>query len=248
MKYKAASGELGAYLTKDPGDGKRHPAIIWLTGGDSNTIGPVWGRSDPQNDQNATAYREAGIVMMFPSLRGGNDNPGRREGFLGEIDDVLAAADYLEKQHYVDPERIYLGGHSTGGTLALLVTEGPERFRAAFAFGPVGDVKLYGGDFVYCDPEDTHQTAVRSPQYWLRDVESKLFVIEGATDGNADSLDLLEHLSKNENITFLKVVGADHFSVLGPVNALIAQKILNDKGQVTNIDLKSTELDRLFPN
>lgn len=55
--------------------------------------------------------------MMFPSLRGGNDNPGVKEGFLAEVDDVLAAADFLGKQNYVDPGRIYLGGHSTGGTL-----------------------------------------------------------------------------------------------------------------------------------
>jgi hypothetical protein len=25
----------------------------------------------------AAAYRNAGIVMMFPSLRGGNENPGK---------------------------------------------------------------------------------------------------------------------------------------------------------------------------
>jgi dipeptidyl aminopeptidase/acylaminoacyl peptidase len=61
--------------------------------------------------------------MMFPSLRGGNDNPGRHGGFYGEVDDVLAAHDYLSRQPYVDPKRIYPGGHSTGGTLALLTAE-----------------------------------------------------------------------------------------------------------------------------
>ena len=34
--------------------------------------------------------------MMFPSLRGGNNNPGSKEGFFGEVDDVLAAADLLQ--------------------------------------------------------------------------------------------------------------------------------------------------------
>lgn len=55
-------------------------------------------------------------MMMFPSQRGGNDNPGKREGFLGEADDILAATDHLEKLPHVDPDQIYLGGHSTGGT------------------------------------------------------------------------------------------------------------------------------------
>ena len=69
--------------------------------------------------------------MMFPSLRGGNDNPGNKEGFLGEVDDVLAAADFLSKQEFVDPNRIYLGGHSTGGTLVLLVAACSNKFPRA---------------------------------------------------------------------------------------------------------------------
>ena len=39
---------------------------------------------------------------MYPSLRGGNDNPGVKESFLGEVDDVLAAFDYLSAQPYVE--------------------------------------------------------------------------------------------------------------------------------------------------
>src|SRR5262245_20517464 len=106
VRYDAAAGKLAAYLTPDPKDGKKHPAIIWITGGDCNSIGDVWSAPEPGNDQTASAHRKAGIVMMFPSLRGGNDNPGIKEGFLGEVDDVLAAADFLAKQPYVDPNRI----------------------------------------------------------------------------------------------------------------------------------------------
>ena len=129
VKYDAAVGQLPAYLSPAPKDGKKGPAIIWITGGDCNSIDDgCWTEGPPANDQSASAYRKAGIAMMFPSLRGGNDNPGKKEGFLGEVDDVLAAADFLAKQDYVDPKRIYLGGHSTGGTLRLLVR--PRRRRA----------------------------------------------------------------------------------------------------------------------
>ena len=92
VKFASPVGPLSAYLSPDPGDGKKHPAIVWITGGDCATIGDVWSPASPNNDQSARAFREAGIVMMFPSLRGGNDNPGVHEGFLGEVDDVLAAA------------------------------------------------------------------------------------------------------------------------------------------------------------
>src|SRR5690242_291499 len=148
VRYDAPPGKLAAYLTPDPGDGRKHPAIIWITGGDCNSIDEgCWKEGLPSNDQSASAFRKAGIVMMFPSLRGGNDNPGVKEGFLGEVDDVLAAANYLAGQDFVDPKRIYLGGHSTGGTMALLTAESSDRFRAVFSFGPVDDVSGYPSEY-----------------------------------------------------------------------------------------------------
>ena len=93
--YDSPAGKLAAYVSQVPDDGTKRPAIIWITGGDCNTIDDLWNPGPPENDQTASAYRKAGIIMMFPSLRGGNDNPGTKEGFLGEVDDVLAAADYL---------------------------------------------------------------------------------------------------------------------------------------------------------
>ena len=137
VHYRSPAGSMSAYLTPHPKTLGKHPAIIWISGGDSNTIGDFWTPQGADNDQTASAFRTAGIVEMYPSLRGGNNNPGFREYFYGEVDDILAAADYLAKQPYVDPSRIYLGGHSTGGTLALLVAEDSARFRATFAFGPV---------------------------------------------------------------------------------------------------------------
>ena len=103
VRYDAPAGKLGAYLTPDPGDGRKHPAIVWITGGDRNTIDELWSEAPPDNDQTAAAYRRAGIIRMFPSLRGGNDNPGRHEGFLGEVDDVLAAVDFLGRQRLRRP-------------------------------------------------------------------------------------------------------------------------------------------------
>ncbi len=52
-------------------------------------------------------------------LEGENDNPGQFELFYGEVDDAVAAIDYLRSVPYVDPSRIYLAGHSTGGSITL---------------------------------------------------------------------------------------------------------------------------------
>src|SRR3712207_5871413 len=42
IRYDSPAGSLAAYLTRDPGDGRKHPAIVWVTGGDTNSIGDVW--------------------------------------------------------------------------------------------------------------------------------------------------------------------------------------------------------------
>lgn len=244
IRYQSPVGKLAAYLTPDPGDGKKHPAIVWITGGDCNSIDNLWKPAPRQNDQTAAAYRKAGIVLMFPSLRGGNDNPGRREGFFGEVDDVLAATDFLASQPYVDPKRIYLGGHSTGGTLAMLVAETTDRYRAVFAFGPGATVQGYPDEYLPFDRSDSREAELRSPALWLDSVRSPLFVFEGTVDGNLGSLQLMARMTSNPSIRFLPVSGANHFSILAPVNERIAAKILRDDGPATNLTFTEAELSQ----
>lgn len=232
--YPAPPGDLAAYITTDPGDGMKRPAIVWITGGDNNTIGDVWSPQGRDNDQAASAFRKAGIVMMFPSQRGGNDNPGWREGFYGEVDDILAATDYLAKLPYVDPDKIYLGGHSTGGTMAMLVGACSDRYRGIIALGLVAAASQYGGMFVYCDPDDEEEMRLRSPIYWMHSVKTPMYVLEGANQGNWDgSIEVMAENNTNPKIKFFPVPGLNHFSVIAPAAALFADQILAGKFEVT---------------
>lgn len=248
ITYPSPVGQLAAYITRDPRDGAKHPAIIWITGGDCNSIGDVWTSEGLQNDQTAAPYRMMGIVTMYPSLRGGNANPGVKEGFLGEVDDVLAAADYLEKLPYVDPKRIYLGGHSTGGTMALLVAESSPRFRCVFSFGPIDDVANYGPDsgFLPIDIYNRKEVEIRSPIYWLSSIKSPVWVFEGTNGGNIGPLLAMKRASTNPNVHFIPISGATHFSTLGLTNELIAKKILSDTGEACSISFTEDELNHLF--
>ena len=100
VRYEAPVGKLPAYLTPDPQDGKKHPAIIWITGGVCNTIGDVWSDAPASNDQTAAAYRKAGIVMMFLAL------------LVVGHDDQLSRLQVL--QRFLDPrigQHVGLGHH-----------------------------------------------------------------------------------------------------------------------------------------
>jgi dipeptidyl aminopeptidase/acylaminoacyl peptidase len=245
--YDAPAGKLAAYLTPDPKDGKKHPAIVWITGGDCNSIDEgCWTEGPPSNDQSASAFRKAGIVMMFPSLRGGNNNPGVKESFLGEVDDVLAAAEYLSKQTFVDPNRLYLGGHSTGGTLVLLVAECSDRFRAVFSFGPVENVVGYGPEYLPFDTSNRRELELRSPGPWLHSIRSPVFVFEGTDRGNLGALQQMARKSTNPWVHFLPVRGATHFSVLAPTTRLIADKILRDNEAASILTFSEEEVNKPF--
>lgn len=229
IDYKSTGNlTLPAFVTPDPKDGRKHPAILWLTGGDTNSLDDFWSPGPESNDQSARAFREAGLVMMFPSLRGGNTNAGGKEYLFGEVDDVLAAAEHLARLPYVDPAQIYLGGHSTGGTLALLTAESSGRFKTVFAFGPVAEVNRYPASLVPVNfaELDKREVELRSPIRWLAGISTPTYVIEGKTPpANTDDFEEICRKSGNPQVRCIPVEGSDHFSVLGRVAKVIAARL-----------------------
>lgn len=234
VKYSGPAGELKAYLGKAPkGARGKLPAMIWIGGGFpvGGMDAAAWEDQDPANDQSAKQYRLAGMIMMYPTFRGTLGNPGHEEGFLGEVDDVLAAIEYLRSVPSVDPERIYLGGHSTGGTLALLCAEATNRVRGVFAFGPTDDVGGYGPEYLPFDLKDDRERAMRAPIRYLDAVRVPTFVIEGDSgNSNLEPLRAMEARSKNPKLTFIAVKGGSHFDILASTNELIAAQLGSAKG------------------
>jgi pimeloyl-ACP methyl ester carboxylesterase len=246
VHYDSPVGKLPAYLTLPPPGGERHPAIVWIHGGPCNSIhASTFEPREPENDQTGSAFWRAGIVTMYPSLRGGNDNPRAPEGFFGEVDDVIAAAKFLASQDFVDGQRIYLGGHSTGGTLALLVAESTDTFRAVFSFGPVANVAGYPPDFLPFNARNPREIELRSPIHWLHSIRRPTFAFEGV-GGNEQSIRAMAQVSSNSLFHGFVLPGADHFSILSPVTALVAQKIVEDRRATDTIAFTEAELNSLF--
>lgn len=222
---------LASFISPDPKNGLKHPAIIWLTGGDSNSLGDFWTQGPSSNDQTASALRHAGVIMMFPTLRGGNHNPGKKEFFYNEVKDVIAAAAHLARQPYVDPQKIYLGGHSTGGTLALLTAEMGAKFKAVFALGPVAEIADYDRFFPQLRlTRQPQELRLRSPLYWLHGITSPTYIIEGTESPNIESLDSLCAQSKNPLVRCTRVKGAGHFDVINQAALKIGASIMKQTG------------------
>ncbi len=247
VTYTSQAGDLSAYLATPPGLGNKRPAVIWITGGDCNTIGDVW--SPDRNGRQSTEYLiDRGIVVMFPSLRGGNQNPGYQENMYGEVNDIIAAHQYLTQLPDIDPDRIYLAGHSTGGTLVLLTSEVTNKFRAVFSFGPVSRILDYdapGGPFpLVFDRSDSNEAKLRSPIEWLESISTPTFVIEGdkAGQGNASSLREMAKAPSSPFVRFVETPSYDHFSILTPACRMLAQKILMDVGPTCQISIDKNDL------
>lgn len=228
--YARGADKLVAYETPIEQDGVKRPAIVWIAGGFDWGIGPsAWSPGEATNDQSAAALRPEGIVLMLPALRGTNENPGKPECFLGEVDDILAAAAHVAARPDVDPARVYLGGHSTGAVLALLAAASTDKFRAVFAFGPVDDPRRYGEDG--CLPAEglaADEYRARAPLAWIGSIVTPTWIIEGVA-GNIFAAKVLGD-NAPKAVQVLPVSDADHFSVLRPGSELVARAILADTG------------------
>lgn len=244
-------GRLGAYITPDPKDGKRHPAVVWAHGGFGDIDSGFWEARPRSNDQSARAFREAGIVLAVGSWRAENDNPGDYELYYGEVDDLLAVRDHVAKLPYVDPRRIYLAGHSSGGTLVLLAAEKSDGFRAAFSIGgdPLFDspesYDRYGG--VPFDYSDDREIRLRSASSFWRSIRRPAFYFEGSGSSSVGLAQWMGDKAAQAGVPFKAFVAmqANHFSILAPVTELIAKKILADSGPSTNIGFTQDEVDAL---
>ncbi len=82
-------------------------------------------------------------VFIHPNFRGVNNNPEATGSEL-VVADILSAVDYAKANSRVDPERIYLVGHSGGGYTALLLAgRTPQLWAGVSAWCPIVDLRQW---------------------------------------------------------------------------------------------------------
>jgi dienelactone hydrolase len=133
VEYRSGKLTLKAWVNRPTEAARKLPAVLFLHGGFAFDQDD-WAISQP--------FRDAGFVVLTPMLRGENGQPGAFTLWYDEVDDGLAAAEWLKKQPYVDGNRLYVAGSSAGGTLALLAAMASKDFRAAASFSASPDQAL----------------------------------------------------------------------------------------------------------
>jgi dipeptidyl aminopeptidase/acylaminoacyl peptidase len=171
VTFKSADGTVVDGIVVKPPDyqpGRRYPTIIRLHGGPayqfSHEFMPDW-----------QAYAAAGFVVVAPNPRG---STGRGFDFSRaiyadwghkDVEDVLAAVDYVVAQGIADPERLGVGGRSYGGILTNYVIASDTRFKAAVSgAGSSNMLGMYGHDMYTREYELELGTPWKNPEAYAR--------------------------------------------------------------------------------
>ena len=137
------------YKPQDFNPKLRYPAILWLHGGQESQY-------DYGFNFRVQLFAANGYVVVMPNVRGSG---GRGLDFalalnkaygIKDVEDVIVATDYVIEQGYVDPDRLGVGGWSSGGTLTNFVIAKTDRFAGAVSGASVGwYTSTYGHDPYY---------------------------------------------------------------------------------------------------
>lgn len=172
--------ELIAWLSDYQQSAKLMPAVLFLHGGNATGDGH-WALMKP--------YWDAGFVVLLPSFRGENGQEGNYSGFYDETSDALAAATYLENLPGVDRDRIFLAGHSNGGTLALLASM-TRSFRASVPISAGVNSWRYFGRYsseMPFDPTDPKEFMMRSSVCFAPSLKCPTLLLRGDAERPFDA-------------------------------------------------------------
>ncbi|MBX4956948.1 alpha/beta fold hydrolase [Rhizobium lentis] len=211
--YRSGYGgelELAAWVSRYKRGRTAAPAVLFLHGGNAMGIGH-WQLMKP--------YMDAGYVVMMPSLRGENGQRGNFSGFYDEVDDVLAAAERLAHLPGVDSGRLFIAGHSIGGTLTMLTTMSTHKFRAAAPISGNPNAFRFFNRYpqdIRFDDSNVHEFEVRSALCYAHSFKCPVRVVHGTEEAHFnDRADLLARRARAVGIHIeTDTVAGNHTSAL----------------------------------
>jgi dipeptidyl aminopeptidase/acylaminoacyl peptidase len=184
-----------SFLLKPPGfrEDQKYPALFLIHGGPQSHFGEQW-----HYRWNAQVFAAAGYVVVMPNFRG---STGYGQKFIDEInadwggkpfDDIMAAADYVAKLPYIDPERMAAAGASYGGYMINWILGHTQRFKALVSHAGAFDLRSKTGEteelwFPLWEfrgaPWDNPELYARfSPSYFVKEFRTPTLITAGELD------------------------------------------------------------------
>jgi dipeptidyl aminopeptidase/acylaminoacyl peptidase len=174
---------------------KHYPMLVMVHGGPAWITTPTW--SAP--DFNTAYYTQMGYFIFFPNSRGSYGQgekftmANRKDWGFGDMRDMLAGVDNLEKKYPIDDNRLGLLGWSYGGSMAMFSITQTNRFKAVVAGAGAADWLSYYGQnsidqwmnsYFNVSPYDAPQAYARlSAMTYIKKVKTPTLVLVGEYDG-----------------------------------------------------------------
>ncbi len=174
---------------------RKYPLLTFVHGGPSSAVVPRW----PGAGYGEAPFSAMGYFVFMPNPRG---SYGQGEAFTqanvkdfgyGDLRDIEAGIDTLEKRLPIDRDREALTGWSYGGFMTMFGVTQTTRFHAAVAGAGISDWKSYYGEnsidqwmtpffgaSVYDDPA---VYAKSSAIEFIKKVKTPTLVVVGDRDG-----------------------------------------------------------------
>ncbi|MHC1480932.1 S9 family peptidase [Frateuria aurantia] len=173
---------------------KRYPMVVSIHGGPSGAVLPSW----PGVGYGAAPLAALGYFVFMPNPRGSYGEgeafvqANRRDFGYGDLRDILAGVDTVEKLVPVDDQRLGVTGWSYGGYSTMFAVTQTHRFKAAVAGAGIANWQSYYGEnlidqwmkpffgaTVYDDPAIY---AKSSPISFIKQVTTPTLVLVGDRD------------------------------------------------------------------
>lgn len=150
IAYSSTDGfTIQAYVYRPPGlaPGERVPGIVWSHGGPTSQFNDTF-------QQHVQFFVQRGYGVLLPNVRGssgyGKAFEDANNGCWShcDLEDVVAAADYLRGLSWIDPDRLGITGTSYGGIMSMAAaTFAPGVFQASIPSSGYADwIAFYHGE------------------------------------------------------------------------------------------------------
>ena len=225
---------------KDFSPNNKYPVLMYqYSGPGSQQVSNVW---DGRNTIWFNLLAQKGYIVLCVDGRGtgyrGTKYKKATYKNLGkyEIEDQIAAAQWVGSQSFVDAGRIGIFGWSFGGYMAsLAMTKGADVFKVGIAVAPVTTWRYY--DTIYT--ERYLQTPQENPQGYDENspinfaglMKGKYLLIHGTADDNVhyqNAVEMAEALiQKNKEFEFMTYPDKNHGIYGGNTRLHLYQKMTN---------------------